>query len=186
MAKKKHKKPSTPKTAIESRMQIITVSVDNPYFSASHGESSTNARQIRAQFDARESYAGFLWSKGTIGNDQRKAADRVRHAYERMGGAGAPAMDYGREIVDGGQVAKTITESHLAASATLRECLACLGPEGYDLVIKLAAEGHWPRELWRNNTEHYRRKKAETFRRCLTLLAELWGYVTVTRAVRVA
>lgn len=191
MAKKTKKKSKAQETSaiIEGQhMKLVTITVDDPYFDKTIDESRTNTRKVTARFNMKESYAGYLFNlpNGGIDAGQKLAADKVRAAFERMGGAGAQAMDYSRTKVDGGQIAQTISEQQMDASRVLKECSECLGPEGHDLVIKLAAEGRWPKDLWPNHTQHYRNRKAEAFKQCLTALSLRWGYRSKVRAMRVA
>lgn len=163
---------------------IVTVDVDNPHFSRSHAESPSNPKATPAQFDMRENYAGYLWARKHIDDAEKRAADRVRAAYERMGGAGARAIDYSREQVDGGQIAQTITDAHLLAAADLRHIHTVLGPEGYHLVVSFSGEGKWPKEFSRENDMP---RPGQLFRQCLAALAESWGWKTrQIRVMRVA
>lgn len=163
---------------------VSIVEVENPHYQRSHPESATNPRTIRSQFDMRESYAGFLHARGLINEAQKKAADRIRNAYERMGGVGAQAIDYSREVVDGGQIAQTVTDAHLDAARYLRQAFNHLGPEGYHLVVSFCGEGRWPKEFSRSNQMP---KPGVQFRSLLTALAELWNWKTrPVRSWRVA
>ncbi len=152
---------------------IGPVDVPNPYFNASQSESETNPKKTAVQFDMRESYPGYLWARGHIDDEQKRAADRVRAAYERMGGAGARAIDYSQTKVDGGQIAQTITLPQLTAAQDLRDAAMCLGPEGYNLVVSMCGEGKWPKEFTRSNDIPNVGRK---LRDCLTCLAEHWGW----------
>lgn len=149
--------------------------VDNPLYSRDHDESRTNPRRTMAQFDMRESYPGFLAARGWIDDGQKRAADRVRACYERLGGAGAKAIDYAKEHVDGGQIAQTVTDAHLDAASVLRHARSILGPEGYGLVIRYCGEGYWPKDFTHNSPLD---KTSYSFRECLTALAEHWGWKT--------
>ena len=172
--KKKQQKPETEQT--RPAVDFIMVDVDNPMYSPDHQESSSNPRRTQAPFNMNESYAGFLYSRKAIPESDWKAALRITRAYESMGGAGAKAIDYEYEHVDGGQIARTITDKHLFASETLKEAHNALGPEGYDLTLKFAAMGLRPREVAQKEARqvYYR----ERFKECLDTLAVLWGLKT--------
>lgn len=163
---------------------VTIVDIENPHFSRSYAASASNPAKTQAQFDMRESYAGYLWARGHIDDAEKKAADRIRHAYERMGGAGAKAIDYGKEQVDGGKIAQTITDDHLMAASWLRAAHDVLGPEGYNLVVSFCGEGKWPGDFSRSNDFS---GPGKTFRKCLAALAEVWGWKSrPTRSMRVA
>lgn len=153
---------------------ITVIEVDNPMFARDHAESTTNPRRIAAAYNARESYAGWLVIKGLITTSEYEAASIVRAAFEAMGGAGASAMDYTKEPVDGGGMADPISERQMQAGQTLKQCAAHLGPRGHSLVISLAGEGRWPRDLAPGDRvkQDYLSMR---FRECLESLAVLWG-----------
>ena len=165
--KKKPKKISLP------HVDMAVITVDNPYYDRSHPESGTNPKRSRAQFNMRESYAGLLYGRHAIDTGQWEAAGIIRRAYEAMGGAGARAIDYERERVDGGQIAQTVVDRHLEAAGKLAEALKALGPEGYDLTLRLAGEGQSPKDL--SPVESRQRYLRERFKECLDTLAVLWG-----------
>lgn len=165
--KKKPKKITLP------HVEMAVINVDNPLYSADHPETGDNPRRIRAQFNMRESYAGLLYGRHAIDAAQWEAAGIIRRAYEAMGGAGARAIDYERPYVDGGQITQPIVDRHLEASAKLHEALKALGPEGYNLTLRLAGEGQTPKDL--SPVESRQRYFRERFKECLNTLAVLWG-----------
>jgi hypothetical protein len=154
---------------------IPTIEVDNPLFQRSHMESRTNPARIRAAYNPRESYVGFLFGKKLITEAEKRAGDKVRQAFEAMGGSGARAIDYGREHVDGGRIAESLTEYQLEAGKTLRDVHRILGALGHDLVLRLAGEGKWPRDIAPMDT-HKQKYLSMRFRECLETLAIHWGY----------
>lgn len=167
-------KPAPVTLAEYARASVTVIEVDNPLYNRAHGPDKTNQQHIPVAFNMRESYVGWLFARGLIDGGEKRAADKVRQAYERMGGAGASAIDYGREHVDGGHIAQTITDSHLLAAGVLRDALSWLGQEGYSLTMKLAAEGRWLAEL--SNDERRREFLGNRFRECLDTLAVNWGF----------
>lgn len=153
--------------------EITIIKVEDPNYQREHHGAKGNTKDIDVQFNMRESYVGFLFARGLIDAGEKQAGDKIRQAYERMGGKGASAIDYTKEHVDGGQIAQTITDGHLLASATLREALGWLGPEGYDLTLKLAGECLWPKDVASNARQEYAGLR---FRECLDTLAVNWGH----------
>jgi len=148
--------------------------VDNPFYSRAHDGDKTNPRTITVCYNPRESYAGMLYARKVITEAENRAANRIRQAYEGIGGAGARAMDYTREPVDGGGHVEPITPRQLEFGRVLRDAALFLGPQGYDLVIKLAGQGLSPKDLAREK----RRQDfwGQRFQECLETLAVHWGY----------
>lgn len=174
MARRGRKKKAAPITLAPSH--IVETETDNPMFSRDHQESMSNPRRIKASFNMRESYVGWLWQKRLITDAEKKAADRVRHAFEALGGSGAKAIDYSKEPVDGGGAVSDITDRQITAGRTLREVHRMLGPQGHDLVMRMCGEGRWPQDMALD-----RRKRdylSMRLRECLEHLAIMWGYQT--------
>ena len=169
MAKKTKTKPK-----VTAGAGFIMIEIDNPLYQAAHDGKSANPRKIQAAYNYRESYVGFLFGKGTISEADKRAGDRVRQAFETMGGAGAQAIDYSRTKVDGGKIADPISVRQLEAGATLREVHQRLGPEGHDLVIKLCGECRWPKDL--SPSGERQRYYSMRLRECLETLAIHWGF----------
>lgn len=153
---------------------FIMMEVDNPNYQPVHDGASANPRKIMAAYNFKESYVGFLFGKGHISEAEKRAGDRVRQAFEAMGGAGAQAIDYSRTKVDGGKIADPISVRQLEAGATLREVHQRLGPEGHDLVIKLCGECRWPKDL--TNEKYRQTYLSHRLRECLETLAVHWGF----------
>ena len=158
------------------KMEIAVIEVDDPYFDPKTPESRSNPRKMKATINARESYAMWLYARRHIDKAELKAASRIRRSWERLGGAGAKAIDYTSERVDGGQIAQTITDDHLEAARDLRAAAAVLGPAGYDLTIKLACMGLWISDL--SPKEVHQKYLGMRFRECLDSLAAYWGFKT--------
>lgn len=172
MAKRTGRKRRTKKIKL-ARVTITEIEVENPHFQKEHDISRSNPTHIKATYNPKESYVGYLWQKKNITDAEKWAGDRVRQAYEAMGGSGAPAMDYTRLKVDGGGSSDPITERQLKAASILLESSRALGPEGHDLVIVLAGEGLWPKDLTLDKEK--RRFMSMRFRECLETLAVYWG-----------
>ena len=148
--------------------------VDNPMHNRAHEESRSNPRLIVVPFNQRESYVSWLLARGLITHAENLAAEIVRRSFEAMGGSGARGVDTTRPYVDGGHVAQSITDGQLRAGETMREVLQCLGPDGRRVVIALAGEGRWPKDL--RDTPAAQAYLGLRFRECLTSLAIRWGY----------
>lgn len=155
-------------------VSVAEIDVDNPLYQREHDGASANPRKIRAAYNPRESYAGYLWFRKRITDTEFRAASWVRQNYELMGGAGAGSIDYAYERVDGGQIAQDITAQQIEAGRTLKRISKLLGPAGYDLVIKLAGEGKWPRDL--TGKDEKQRYLSHRFRECLEHIAVERGW----------
>lgn len=169
---KRRKKPQKP-SQVHPDVNFVMMDVDNPMFSGDHRESQSNPRQVKAAFNTGESYAGLLYGRRSIDREEWEAAGMIRSAYEAMGGAGASAIDYRVEKVDGGQIPSTITDRHLRAASLLKDAHLALGPAGYDLTIKLAGQGMSPRDIAAK--ERMQKYYCERFKECLNTLAVFWG-----------
>jgi hypothetical protein len=148
--------------------------VDNPLYSRAHDGDRTNPRTIQAAYNPRESYAGFLYARKVITEAENRAANRFREAWEGMGGAGARAMDYSKLVVDGGLTPEPLSQRQLEYGRELNNVAIWLGPQGYDLTIKLAGQGLWPKDLTTN--KRFQEYFGINFRHCLEVLAVHWGY----------
>lgn len=158
-----------------AHVTIVEIETDNPMYSKSHAEGQTNPRKIISTYNAQESYVGFLYAGKHITEGEKRAADIVRMNFERLGGAGAQAIDYGKEPVDGGGAVQDITDRQMLAGQVMREIHTLLGPAGHDLTLKLAGQGLWPRDM----APRDKRKQeylSMRFRECLEHIAVEWGF----------
>ncbi len=178
MAKRPGRKRKQKKPTLAS---ISMISVDNPMYSRDHAESASNPKKIEAAFNMRESYVGFLWQRKHIDDAQKMAADRLRQAYEKMGGSGARAMDYSKLRVDGGGAPHDLHDGHLRAANYIRQSFNTLGPDAHILVMRFCAEGAWPSDTRQSKKEP---GPLPELSRHLTTLAELWGWKTAVDVVR--
>ena len=153
-----------------------TLVVDNPNYARAHSESQTNPSKIAVGYNPRESFAGYLYYREKITQAEFKAASRVRQAYETLGGSGASALDYTKEPVDGGSRSDPITERQRDAGSLLKDVYQYLGPQGHHLVLQLAGDGLWPRDIVREDDQTRRDYFSMRFRECLECLAVHWGY----------
>ena len=158
------------------KKRTSSIAVDNPYFNRAAPADTTNPAKIKARINRRESYPVYLFHRGTVDEAEFIAAKRSCAVYETIGGAGARAIDYGRQQVDGGQIAQSVTEAQLYASQTLHQMLKVLGSEGYHLTLNLTGAGLWPRDLAGEDEQRQRsRYIGERFKECLDVLAVHWG-----------
>ena len=152
---------------------MTVIEIDNPLYNRAHDGDRTNPKRITAAYNPRESYVGWLLARDQINRAEYEAAGKIREAFEAMGGAGARAMDYSKEWVDGGMMPDPITDAQLNAGRTLKQCAAWLGPAGHDLTIKLAGQCLWPKDMAPDrNGQLYVGKR---FRECLSTLAHHFG-----------
>lgn len=150
-----------------------TDKVDNPEFSRDHREEyAANFKKVKVSINAKESAIGLLASRGALDKAQIKAADRFRSLWERLGGAGAGAMDYTKEAVDGGGATDPISLRQLAAGMELKQCRELLGARNYGLVCRVAGEGHALTELYEEKRD--RLTAADNLRAALDDLAIMW------------
>jgi len=172
MAEKRKKKSDgltwTPKAKLNK------VYVDNPYYSRSHDGVGANPVKIEAQINIRESAIITLASRKHINEAQLAAANRFRGLWEAMGGAGAGSFDYSREHVDGGSVCEPLTEWQIRAALELKQCRETLGARSYDIMSKVAGEGHAIQELAQSHRE--RTTLTDYLKDGLEDLARQWGY----------
>ena len=156
-------------------LQTVTViEIDNPLYNRAHDGDRTNPKRITAAYNPRESYVGYLHAKSVISDAEKMAGDRIRKAFEAMGGSGARAMDYSRVFVDGGNIPEPIGNAQLEAGRVLKFAAIALGPHGYELTLALAGMCKWPEEM--AQTRRKREYIGQRFRECLETLAVHWGY----------
>jgi hypothetical protein len=153
---------------------VTVIEIDNPLYNRAHDGDRTNPKRITAAYNPRESYVGFLHAKSIITDAEKMAGDRIRKAFEAMGGSGARAMDYSRVFVDGGNIPEPIGNAQLEAGRVLKFAAIALGPHGYELTLALAGMCKWPEEM--AQTRRKREYIGQRFRECLETLAVHWGY----------
>lgn len=157
------------------KLKVQTAEVDNPYFQPGYAESPSNPRTVRAYVNVRESAIETLFARGSLDRPQKQAADRFRSLWETMGGAGAGAIDYTQEHVDGGGASDPISLRQLAAGKELKRCRILLGARGFALVSNVAGDGRSLPEV-AGPTKRDRLSAADALRGFLDDLAEMWGY----------
>lgn len=161
---------------VVSNIELGTRTVDNPNWSRDHIEAKGNPRFITATINVRESAITILAAKKLLDEAQVRAADKFRALWETMGGAGAGAIDYSREYVDGGKGPQTITERQLLAGQELARCRKLLGLRGFTLIRAVCGEGQ---SLWDIGSKRRDRDTAaDNLRACLDDLANMWGFQT--------
>jgi hypothetical protein len=163
---------------------FTTRKVDNPLFQPDHKESPTNTKQDVRVINMHESAVEVLFSKGHLDVEQKRAADRFRACWEAMGGKGASAIDYGKEVVDGGRNAQDITEHQWQAGEDLRRCHARLGDIMYRLVSQICGEGLGLAEYAKSRRA--RDTAADNLRTALDELSEMWWPKKPKRGSRAA
>lgn len=160
--------------------------VDNPDFSRDHIEAyAGNYRKIDASVNVQESAIGVLAARGYLHPAQVRAADRFRTLWERAGGAGAGAMDYTREPVDGGGKAEAISDTLVSAGLELDKCRKELGTRGYRLVASVAGEGRSIEEI-AGHRQRDRYSLTDALRGYLEDLAVMWRYTNYAQPDRIA
>jgi hypothetical protein len=172
-AAKKQKREFT-----SQHIEIGIAVIENPNWSRDHDGDKTNIRYVQQPINVRESAITTLAAKGVINAAQTAAADRFRHLWEVMGGAGAPALDYSKEPVDGGGISEPISIRQLEAGRALKaaksELVSIYGEYGYRLVGYIAGEGRSIHEL--TETRRQRDTMTDNLRAYLDVLARLWKF----------
>lgn len=160
--------------------------VDNPDFSRDHKEEyAANFMKVKATLNANESAISVLAVRKLLHPAQVQAADRFRRLWEKAGGAGAGAMDYTREPVDGGGARDAVSLSSLSAVLELDKCRELLGVRGYRLVASVAGEGRSIEEV-AGPRQRDKYSLTDALRGFLEDLAVMWGYSKYAQPDRVA
>lgn len=164
------------------KADVVMIETDNPLYVSSHAGASGNPKKITAAMNLRESPVAMMAAKKHIDQSQLMAANTFRKLWEQMGGAGAGAMDYTREPVDGGGAREPITDRQIDAGLRLKEAQAHIGRRGFDVVQKVCGEGIGVSDLGSSHRE--RTTYADYLKDSLSDLAELWGYQSRAKAQR--
>lgn len=179
-------KEDAARKALPTKQQVKVYKVDNPNFSRDHIEGrAANFRKIDALVNVQESAIGVLTARGYLHPAQVRAADRFRQLWEKAGGAGAGAMDYTREPVDGGGKSEAISDTLVAAGLELERCRKELGTRGYRLVASVAGEGRSIEEI-AGQRQRDRYSLTDALRGCLEDLAVMWRYTNYAQPERTA
>lgn len=159
------------------RAELVPAEIDNPLYAREHDGDRTNPRRIGAFINARESAITMLATKGAINPAQAAAAVHFRELWERIGGAGAGAMDYSRVVVDGGITKDPISAMQMEAGRELKDAQNALkkayGEYSYRLVGYICGQGYSVHDLC--ETRRQRDTMTDQLRMYLDLLAEMWG-----------
>ncbi|WP_455271216.1 hypothetical protein [Rhizobium herbae] len=158
----------------QPKEKVQSVYVDNPYYSKDHAGDGSNPVKIKASINIRESAIITLATRRHIDESQLAAANKFRGLWEAMGGAGAGSFDYSREHVDGGGSTDPLTERQINAGLELKRCRQTLGVRAYDIMAKVAGEGHAIQELAKTHRE--RTTLTDYLKDGLDELAKAWGY----------
>lgn len=154
-------------------IRVETATVENPNWSRDHDGASANPRFIEARVNIKESAVGTLAARKLIDKAQAEAALRFRRHWEATGGAGAQAMDYSRDKVDGGGVIDPIGIMQMQAARKLAEAERTLGERNYDLVRKVCGEGRAMTEIFTEKRD--RLTATDNLRASLDDLCRIWG-----------
>lgn len=171
--------------ALPTKQVVKVYKVDNPDFSRDHVESyAGNFRKIDALVNVKESAIGVLTARGYLHPAQVQAADRFRKLWEQAGGAGAGAMDYTREPVDGGGATDPISNALVSAGLELDRCRQMLGMRGYRLVARVAGEGLSIEEI-AGDRQRDKYSLTDALRGYLEDLAVMWRFVNYAQPDRI-
>lgn len=171
------------KTKPHPPVNFIMVDVDNPEYSRDHDGASGNPKKIRAAFNSKESPVMWMHARNWVTDSQAMAATEFRRLYEMCGGAGARAIDFTKEPVDGGGYIDPISDRRMDAAKELMQVQHRLGRSGYDLVERVCGQLFFIKQVaaqYRNSSsKRYETKLANQLKDCLDVLAIDWGYQTV-------
>lgn len=174
----KRKKPTKP----VSKLELVDKFIENPDWEPAREGEKGFPRKIKATVNVRESAISTLAARkdsngnALIDEAQVLAADRFRRFWEASGGAGAKAMDYTRDKVDGGQIADPIDIAQMNAARKLGEAEHTLGERNYQLVRRVCGEGAAMSELYSGKRD--RLTATDNLRSSLDDLARIWGIAT--------
>lgn len=173
---RRKKNSAKPKATAHQHAETRAATVENPYFSTDHAESSANSKMINAAINVRESAVETLYSRGFLATSQKRAADRFREVWEAAGGKSA-SLDYTQDRVDGGRADPLLGRLH--AAQELQRCRLLLGVRGYETLQAIAAEGKALSDI----TPHKRERltMGDNLRADLDDLASMWGMQTRQR-----
>lgn len=169
MAKARRKR----KDPVASKLELHSQFVDNPDWRPDLEGEKGFPRKVKATVNVRESAVGTLAARKLIDASQAQAAVRFRRHWEAVGGAGAQAIDYSRDKVDGGQIADPIDIQQMRAAKHLAEAERTLGERNYALVRSVCGEGRAMAELYQEKRD--RLTATDNLRMSLDDLARIWG-----------
>lgn len=155
------------------KIELQPAFVDNPYWRPDLEGEAAVPRKIRAAVNVRESAVGTLAARKLIDDAQAEAAVRFRRHWEATGGAGAQAIDYSRDKVDGGMIADPIDLNQMRAAKHLAEAEHVLGTRNYELVRSVCGEGKAMTEIYAEKRD--RLTATDNLRASLDDLARIWG-----------
>lgn len=162
------------------KTEIAFAEVENPLYARDHDGARGNVRNITAAINVRESAVTMLAAKGVLNAPQVAAANWFRQRWETMGGAGAGAMDYTREPVDGGGGKDPISDRQIIAGSELNAAFGVLtrehGIHAYRLVCRICGEGYSIHDLC--STRRERDTMTDNLRTYLDALAGWLGFST--------
>lgn len=155
---------------------IRPMAVENPLYSRQHEGARGNPKTITVMVNIRESAVGTLAARGLLEAHQIMAADRFRKLFEAAGGAGARAIDYGREPVDGGGMYDPIPDRMIDAAKELAACMPILGLRKYKIIEDVVGQGCEIKDLAKTHRE--KTTLADYIRNGLEDLATFWQLST--------
>lgn len=156
---------------------FIMVDIENPNFNPVHVGKPGNPEFVSAIMNPRESPIAWYYHhrrQTRVEQHHVRAANEFRRLYERTGGAGVKALDYGKEPVDGGNVSDGITDMKIDAAKVLAEAFYNIGSEGYILIEKTCGELLWLKDQYA--TRYQQNLAMKQLIEALDVLAEFWGY----------
>lgn len=128
-----------------------------------------------------------MHARGHLSDCEYATARHWERAYEDSAIGGVPAMDPGKESVDGGKMAEVLTDRQIKAIKELKLAREELGNAGNWLIIQVLGTKKTIEDVaweWKQakrdsaGCKYIRRR----FHECLSTLSVLFGYAMPTRA----
>jgi hypothetical protein len=153
------------------------IEIDDPYEAGA---------KILAMRSLRADPVADMHARGHLTDCEYETARHWERAYENAEIGGVPAMDPGKEAVDGGRMREVLTDRQAKAMETLRKARKALGEEGNYLVIQVLGTKMSLYQVYRQRVGavdplEYK-YTCRRFHECLSTLSVLFGYATATRA----
>jgi hypothetical protein len=152
------------------KVELVTVEVDNPLFTADHAEGPGNPKKTKVTVNARESAIVSLSVRGFLKPHQEAAAGRFRRVWETSSGLRRKQTF---EHVDVRTVL-SISDEVVDASRELQRCREQLGLRNYMLLVAVCGYGRALSEMF--PVKRARLTAADNLRNSLDELAWIWGF----------
>jgi len=156
-----------------------TIAVRDPYEERDYLSGKTGLPSIRAKIvNLRDDPLGRLHARGQIDECQYAAGRRWQRDYHDAELANLKAIDFTRDVVDGGRGPEILTDRQCKAMAALARYDRALGLDGCALVRQVLGNRMFMADVARvrgENGQHAVAYFGRRFRECLDTLAVAMG-----------